>query len=451
MPSETFVSNIQQAFNIIQINRESAPSVSLNQARIATEAICKQIYISELERRNEDIERVKVDKMMLGALVRKLHDAQMVPRWVITTLGTIQHFGNLGSHDTGENITHISAERIIPCLSALSSLTTWFSEVYLDDSIQLQIKTLELKQSAILADLHAIDQLEDTVYSLERILLSSIQHIKGMQIYGQNWLRRKQYHTNPHPLREELQFSSKKGIYHLDNGEDVDGFELEQIGNLTGKNALDDRDEEFWTDIDMALSLTSHMEIAQHQIPRLIWVYYTSKHEFLYIAPWRSHRKKRYSDILLTLEFYTGGLPQSNPERVLFWTSPYVDAYGEGLMVSLAAPIYDEDNFLGTIALDLGLDLLCDHLRLNTPPNGFYLLLNNKGEVLGHPYRISSRDPKIYHATEFFGISTEEAQRLFSATKEDKVAMSIGDISYTIYGQDVAQTNWKLYLFTHQA
>ena len=55
-------------------------------------------------------------------------------------------------------------------------------------------------------------------------------------------------------------------------------------------------------------------------------------------------------------------------------------------MVSLATPIYDEDNFWGTIALDLGLDLLCDHLRLNTPPNGFYLLLNNKGEVLGHPY-----------------------------------------------------------------
>tara|TARA_B100000925_G_C21767515_1_gene370535 strand:+ start:59 stop:400 length:342 start_codon:yes stop_codon:yes gene_type:complete len=106
MPSEAFVSNIRQTFNIIQINRESAPSVSLNQARIATEAICKQIYISELERRKEYIEKVKVDKMMLGALVRKLHDAQMVPRWVITTLGTIQHFGNLGSHDTGENITH---------------------------------------------------------------------------------------------------------------------------------------------------------------------------------------------------------------------------------------------------------------------------------------------------------------------------------------------------------
>ena len=69
----------------------------------------------------------------------------MVPRWVITTLGDYNigynsTFCNLGSHDTGENITHISAERIIPCLSALSSLTTWFSEVYLDDSIQLQIK-----------------------------------------------------------------------------------------------------------------------------------------------------------------------------------------------------------------------------------------------------------------------------------------------------------------------
>ena len=48
-----------------------------------------------------------------------------------------------------------------------------------------------------------------------------------------------------------------------------------------------------------------------------------------------------------------------------------------------------------------------------------------------------------------FGISIEESQQLFFATKEDKVDMSIGDTSYTIYGQDVAQTDWKLYLFTY--
>ena len=62
-----------------------------------------------------------------------------------------------------------------------------------------------------MADLHAIDQLEDTVYSLERILLSSIQHIEGMQIYGQNWLRRKQYHTT-HPLGKNYSSRQKASI-----------------------------------------------------------------------------------------------------------------------------------------------------------------------------------------------------------------------------------------------
>ena len=57
--------------------------------------------------------------------------------------------------------------------------------------------------------------------------------------------------------------------------------------------------------------------------------------------------------------------------------------------------------------------------------------------------------PQIYHATEFFVISTEKPQQPFSATKDEKVDMSIGDISYTIDDQDVAQTNGQLYLFTH--
>ena len=131
MTNKTFISNIQQTFHIIDINRSIAPMVSLGQARVAAEAIAKQIYISELERQEMDSllrHRDTIVQMTLGTLIQKLHKHQMVPRWVLTTLGTIQHFGNLGAHDIGEDAQSISSNRIVPCLSALSSLSEWFSE-----------------------------------------------------------------------------------------------------------------------------------------------------------------------------------------------------------------------------------------------------------------------------------------------------------------------------------
>ena len=101
MPSTDFLDDIAcQRFAIIDHNRDSAPLVSLGQARIAAEAIAKQIYIAELERQeNHSVLRHKenISKMMLGSLIQKLHKDHLVPRWVLTTLGTIQHFGNLGS------------------------------------------------------------------------------------------------------------------------------------------------------------------------------------------------------------------------------------------------------------------------------------------------------------------------------------------------------------------
>ena len=65
------------------------------------------------------------------------------------------------------------------------------------------------------------------------------------------------------------------------------------------------------------------------------WVYYTSAQEFIYIAPWTSHKNvdHSYSDTLLTHEFFNKGKMAENPKRELFWTKPYCDEYGEGQSV----------------------------------------------------------------------------------------------------------------------
>ena len=44
------------------------------------------------------------------------------------------------------------------------------------------------------------------------------------------------------------------------------------------------------------------------------------------------------------------------PERKTFWTKAYVDETGQGLMVTCGAPVYHNDEFMGTISFDLTLD-----------------------------------------------------------------------------------------------
>jgi len=119
-------------------------------------------------------------------------------------------------------------------------------------------------------------------------------------------------------------------------------------------------------------------------------------------------------------------------------------------MVSLAAPIDNGKEFLGTIAIDLGLDLLCEHLRLHTPSKGFHLLVNDKGEVLGHPYRVSAHDDAIQSMTDLLNISTEHTQDLLNLSVEEPYSLIIDEKEHTVYSHPIAQTNWTLFLMTPQ-
>ena len=66
----------------------------------------------------------------------------------------------------------------------------------------------------------------------------------------------------------------------------------------------------------------------------------------------------RSSKEILSHKFYTLGTPEQNVNREKFWTYVYVDEYGKGLITTCAAPVYDNDRFLGTVAVDLTIDFL---------------------------------------------------------------------------------------------
>lgn len=63
-----------------------------------------------------------------------------------------------------------------------------------------------------------------------------------------------------------------------------------------------------------------------------------------------------------------------------------MDAAGQGLIVTVTSPIYEEDTFQGTISIDVVLTDIIDHLNVLKPTeNGFAFLVDQNGHLIATP------------------------------------------------------------------
>ena len=75
--------------------------------------------------------------------------------------------------------------------------------------------------------------------------------------------------------------------------------------------------------------------------------------------------------------------PEQNPERSSKWTDLYEDAAGQGLVITAYAPVYDGDEYLGVIGVDLSVARLVDQVDMLKPtPSGFSFYMDYSGEFL---------------------------------------------------------------------
>ena len=107
------------------------PDTFLQNARKTTEAICKFIYTKE-------IGELKNKKMMLNDLSRALTTQKVIPNKIAILIGTIQTYGNYGSH-AQDDFSEATREWIAPCQTALANLTNWFFLEYLDGNVPQEL------------------------------------------------------------------------------------------------------------------------------------------------------------------------------------------------------------------------------------------------------------------------------------------------------------------------
>lgn len=81
-------------------------------------------------------------------------------------------------------------------------------------------------------------------------------------------------------------------------------------------------------------------------------------------------------------ELWAKALPDVNPTRSAFWTKPYLDVAGNGIMVTHSAPVYAGDRMLGTVSIDITLSSLSELIRLDGMPGGTLLLIDGDENIV---------------------------------------------------------------------
>ena len=120
--------------------------------------------------------------------------------------------------------------------------------------------------------------------------------------------------------------------------------------------------------LQRAQALSAVIETAHQRNPDFAWSYFfglPEKHILLFPwvrsnlaedggAPDLSTAVKAWYDY----EVVTAGMAAANPARLPYWTAPYIDAGGQGLLVSHATPLYLGDDQLGIVGTDIKLGTL---------------------------------------------------------------------------------------------
>ncbi|WP_035052041.1 sensor domain-containing diguanylate cyclase [Andreprevotia chitinilytica] len=180
------------------------------------------------------------------------------------------------------------------------------------------------------------------------------------------------------------------------------------IGNVFGVGHIAELDASARRELNMALWLFPLHRAALKTSPELTWLYYGSARKMFIVSPWASQRtmldQTGAPDMASLvnkaeqMEFMQLGTPALNPGRHDYWTPPYDDPAGKGMMITHGAPVYEGKNFRGVMAADLSLDFLKRYVQTDRLPGGRIYIVRNpltsSGNILAGTYYTLTRGGK---------------------------------------------------------
>lgn len=157
-------------------------------------------------------------------------------------------------------------------------------------------------------------------------------------------------------------------------------------GSLTGMAPLPPSPQ-LERELHAALALDAQMIPALDLAQEVVWLYYQSVHEFIYIAPKVAAQEFHFTAQLYESGYWLEGAAEHNPARRMILKGPYEDMAGKGWIMTFAQPVYDGDRLLGMVGLDLSVNTLEQ--------------LTNVGAAVGESMLISEHDRLIARQSGF--------------------------------------------------
>jgi len=288
----------------------------------------------------------------------------------------------------------------------------------------------------------------ETLLTLSKTVAISLNHvdemrysIEGARQYPQLIPSQESYQF----LREQSQGSPDGAIW-----ENLPEELKQKVGQIYLQS--DHRDISF--DVLTLLSMLPEVVATHRQHSDFQWsYYYDANQELTQIYPWLG-----YHDMLgatgtdnmndaIKVIYEAGGTyplqlvsPNGNPERNKVWTTPYMDAGGKGMMVSLLAPVYQDDTFVGAVGTDITLKVLDNILTQKQDDIGRLVLVDKTGIVVADSGgALNGKAQNISHPDVLSLLQVGEAHRV------DSGELQKTELGYWIAYQ-LKDTPWNLVL-----
>ena len=251
----------------------------------------------------------------------------------------------------------------------------------------------------------AAQRVRESAIHLKAIIKAASDQVTQLSLWAAEFPRHLPYPgaADPRLAARRAMASARDGQFDLDDWSNLPPER--RLGQILGTaEAARARPGGEPSDLDLAVSLLDRFKFSQAPSPFLRWSYFfPANNDLLVISPWATSAAllgaepdiRTFLEHLRTLEVATAGRPENNPGRLGYWTRAYLDQAGAGLMVSRAAPIYWENEFVGVIATDVLLAFLSDFLRDFPDKDGLLLIANEHGQLLADRSGLAASGPEV--------------------------------------------------------
>ncbi|WP_179874542.1 diguanylate cyclase [Bacillus sp. AFS002410] len=246
--------------------------------------------------------------------------------------------------------------------------------------------------------------------------------------------------------KNTLEYGTKKpvDISYLTTNQKTNTFSADTIGafqtekgNITGIGSID-KPSTKKRELELAEELNPYFAEAYHSFPNIAWIYYTSASGFMNLYPFVPSSDYTFSKDSLKGETFKMGTIKENPNRSVYWSRPYLDRAGKGMMVTVCAPVDANGLYIGTISIDLTFQMLSKQLSEEYSS----ILADGKGDVIASSVSSFLSQNKLSNISQLDSFHPKVFKQLVQKVPSNQLKTIHG---VQVIKKDVPGTDWTFY------